>query len=243
MLMADVGDHKMFENGITTIQNSNFGSNTYLIVSKTTKDAVVIDPGLDWHALDSAIELQGAVPKIVISTHGHFDHIGCCWNVMEKYGAELFLHVFDEKIAKASNFLMMALKIRHRITTPIFDHLVEGGSEVAFDGSTIRIIHTPGHTPGSCVLFFRDFMFSGDTLFTRGFGLSQLPGENKEELRRSLLALVNEVPPDTIVLPGHGGPGVFGTILQSNVALRNFLDFPASNASSDQEGECVKTLA
>ncbi|RZM21630.1 MAG: MBL fold metallo-hydrolase, partial [Pedobacter sp.] len=92
------------------------------------------------------------------------------------------MHAADLKTARTNNFLLMALKMQARIVLPSLT-LVDDDTEFYLGAARLRYRHTPGHTPGSCVIELGDNLFTGDTLFAHGVGLSKLPGERPDELR------------------------------------------------------------
>jgi glyoxylase-like metal-dependent hydrolase (beta-lactamase superfamily II) len=106
---------------------------------------------------------------------------------------------------------------------PAVDVLVEDGSEIEVGGDALRFIHTPGHTPGSCLIEFRGILFTGDTIYRDGIGLVDFPGEDKAVLRESILRVWGRLDDDLWACPGHGGTGRLGAVKAGNLALRRFL--------------------
>jgi hydroxyacylglutathione hydrolase len=214
---------------IDRIVDEHLRANTYLIETGVPDQVVVIDPGLDTDAIKAA--LGGRRPVAIACTHGHFDHVGSAHQLQEEYGAPLYLHRGDAKVLRSANFLLMACKIDVRITVPTVDELVDDGTTVELGGETLRFIHTPGHTPGSCLIEFRGALFSGDTIYRDKIGMVEFPGEDKELLRRSILGVWDRLDPELRVYPGHGGAGRLGYIKESNQALRSFLALGAGAVS------------
>ena len=182
---------------------------------------LLIDPWLS-NPKAPAKNLADTIEKVdyILVTHGHFDHIGGARFFQVTYGAEVFLHAADLKTAKSSNFLLMVVKLADRITVPELT-LVDPAAPPA--GLPVAWLPVPGHTPGSCFIRFGDHLFSGDSLYARGVGLSDLPGENHGLLRQSLLALWDEIDGETLVHPGHGPSARFADIKAGNRALAAFL--------------------
>jgi hydroxyacylglutathione hydrolase len=204
------------------VRSSVFDSNSYLCPTSVPGECLLVDPGLDGKAIDDALEASGLRPVAVACTHGHFDHVGRAEEYQRRLGIPVYLHRDDTRTASGSNFLMMAFKVPARITLPRFS-LVEGGAPVRVGADELRWIHTPGHTPGSCVVLFQGVAFTGDTLYRDGIGLVSLPGEDEALLRRSIEGLWSDLPAATLVCPGHGGSAPFGEIQVGNRPLRRFL--------------------
>src|SRR5512140_1452560 len=207
--------------GPLRVRNSVFQSNSYLCATSEPGGCILVDPGLDIAAIDAALARAGLRPRAVFCTHGHFDHVGSSGDYQRRFDIPVYLHRDDARTAKGSNFLMMAFKVNARIVLPSFE-LVDDGFAVRVGDDEIRYRHTPGHTPGSSVVLFRGNAFTGDTLYRDGVGLVSLPGEDEAQLRRSILALWDQLPDDAVVNPGHGSAGPFGDIKQQNTALRRF---------------------
>jgi hydroxyacylglutathione hydrolase len=208
--------------GPLRVRNGVFDSNSYLCPTAVPGECLLVDPGLDETAVDLALSSSGLRPVAVACTHGHFDHVGRAHEYQRRYGVPVYLHRDDAKTAGTSNFLMMAFKVPARITLPRFD-LVDGAGAVRVGEDELRWIHSPGHTPGSCVLLFRGVAFTGDTLYRDGIGLVSLPGEDEGVLRKSIERLWEMIPAETPVYPGHGGSAPFGEIQRMNLPLRAFL--------------------
>lgn len=208
--------------GVWVVTAGSFPANSYIVAADVPGGAVLIDAGLDAGPIDAALEELGLMPAHVFCTHGHFDHVGSAAFFQKKYGAPVYLHRADQKIAAMCNFLLNAMKMADRITLPGFT-LVEDGFELPVGAENARYRATPGHTPGSCAIRIGDNLFSGDTLYARGVGLSSLPGERPDELRRSIKALWDTIDP-LIVHPGHGRSALGAHIKQQNAELLAFLD-------------------
>lgn len=214
--------------GLVRFQNKKFISNSYVWTIPGTNSCVLIDPGLDGHSLDSFLEMRNLRPEVIVCTHGHFDHLGSVDLFQKKYHAKFYLHQQDVKTSKSSNFLMMACRIPAKIQVPVPDFLVEDGCTVKVGSVCLQFHHTPGHTPGSCFIELDDFVFSGDTLYKSSIGLVDLPGEDKDALRESILRMVDKIHGDKLICPGHGGSELFNKIIDTNLDLRAFLGLACS---------------
>lgn len=215
--------------GVWVVTAGSFPSNSYICAADAPGGAILIDAGLDAQPIDAAFKKLGLKPAAVFCTHGHFDHIGSAAFFQDKYGIAVHLHQDDAKTAAMGNFLLTAMKMPERIVMPELT-LVEDGFSFQLGEEVLRYRHLPGHSPGSCVLSVRHHLFAGDTIYARGVGLSKLPGERPEQLRRSIRQLWPELQNFT-VHPGHG-PSAAGTDIQkNNAALLKFLGLAETSGS------------
>lgn len=209
--------------GVWRVTGGAFPSNAYVCANGTPGEGFVIDPGLDPEKIDKAAQRLGLTIRQVFCTHGHFDHIGGASHFQREYGAEVFLHTADQKVMKTGNFLLMVLKIDQRITLPEVSFVDPAQPGPKAGGERLIFHPVPGHTPGSCFIQFGDQMFTGDSLYAQGVGLSDLPGENHGLLRKSLLALWDQMPGERLMHPGHGPSASFDKIRRTNRRLLDFL--------------------
>lgn len=201
-----------------------FPSNSYFWRDVTTGDLILIDTGLDADALFDALTNIGGRLKGIVCTHGHFDHIGSAALFQDRFGVDVFMHMRDERIAKAANFLLMAFKLSSRVKMPRFVHFEGASGMFLLDDVPVRYRHVPGHTPGSCFIQIDNACFTGDSLYASGIGLSKTPGEDPELLKKSLTDVLNELPRDVLICPGHGRTSSLGDVLSGNRALQEFLN-------------------
>jgi hydroxyacylglutathione hydrolase len=178
-------------------------TNCYLVYCEETRACAVIDPGADHEKIVAAIADLELKPAIVLNTHGHVDHIGANSDILEKYGVPLAMHKADAGMIHVSDMIELSLLLGARDSPPP-DRLLADGDEVAVGRFSLRILHTPGHTPGSIGFLHDGVLFSGDTLFCGGVGRTDLPGGSWKDLERSIRERILTLPEDTIVLPGHG---------------------------------------
>jgi len=211
------------------LTSGEFPSNAYICAADVPGGAILIDGGLDPQAIDAAFIALGLAPYQVFCTHGHFDHAGAAAFFQKKYGAQVYLHKADVRTLKASNFLLMAFKLASRIEVADCT-AVDGGEAIAVgegDGAASVIFHAaPGHTPGSCLLELGDALFTGDTIYCRGVGLSQLPGENPDTLKASILAHWPLLSAERTIYPGHGRCASGAWVRANNQPLLQFLGLP-----------------
>lgn len=206
-------------------------ANTYLLPTASEREVVVVDPGLNTEGIMAALSQENLVPAAIVCTHGHFDHVASAHDLQATFGAPLYLHRDDRRVLRSANFLMMACGMTRRITLPVVDHWVTDGTELDIAGRRLRFIHTPGHTPGSCLITCGETIFSGDCIYRHGIGGSGLPGSDTGQLRDSVLRVWDELPEQAWVYPGHGPAGRFGDIRRENRGLRRLLGLDEAQAA------------
>lgn len=204
------------------VTSGTIPSNSYFCEADVPGGCILIDAGLDGPTIDAEMAEHGLRPHYVFCTHGHFDHAGSAVYFQNKYGCQVFIHKADIRTLKASNFLLMVLKVSQRIELPNANY-VNDGFTIDINGHTLTYLSAPGHTPGSCILQFGSAWFTGDTLYSRGVGLSSLPGEDSETLKQSIFGLWDGLTADRIIYPGHGNPADGATIRSTNHSLLKFL--------------------
>jgi len=183
-------------------------TNLYVLADASTREAIAIDtatPCLEWIA--GALDDRGWTLKLIISTHGHWDHMGDNAAVAEHTGAPIAVHPLDRHRLVDPQPLFAPFPIVPCV--PAVD-LAEGG-EIRFGGIRLSVLHTPGHTEGSVCLHAADegLLFSGDTLFPRGWGRVDLPGGSPEAMVASIGRLAG-LDDGLRVLPGHGAATTIG---------------------------------
>lgn len=172
--------------------------NSYVLISGS--DAAVIDPGEPVEKI--AAQLEGVALRWVLATHGHPGHVAGKDPLKEASGAETGMHVADAKL-----FLRSA------------DRYLLDGEELDLGEIKIRVLHTPGHTPGSLCFLVANHLFTGDTLLAGGIG-KELPGSDLRQQLFSIGTKLLRLPLTTAVYPGHGPATSLDAELRSNPYLR-----------------------
>jgi hydroxyacylglutathione hydrolase len=165
----------------------------------------VVDPGAESDRIFRAIDRRGLVPERILLTHGHIDHIAHCAHVAERYGLGVWVHRADLPYLQGPQWPELEAMLGAR-PCPAPAGWLEEGVEVAVAGLTLRVLHTPGHTPGGVCLIDDESreILAGDTLFQRGVGRTDLPGGDGAALARSIRDKLFALDGDWRVLPGHG---------------------------------------
>jgi hydroxyacylglutathione hydrolase len=202
------------------VQNRQFPSNTYIVGLGDGRGCVVIDPGLDIDVICESLVSIDLAPQAILCTHGHFDHIGGAAEIRAQYGAPVYLHNADLRVAKSANFTMLICKVPGKTIVPIVDGPVDDLFCLDIGPHPFRFRHLPGHTPGSCLIEYDNYLFSGDSIYRDSVGLNSLPGEDVQQLAESLRAVWDSIPDDVVVYPGHGNYSSFGEIKIGNSDLR-----------------------
>ncbi len=198
----------------------------YIVWDPETKEAVIIDPAGDFDKLSEIIKEKGLSVKYIINTHAHSDHNAENLRLKELTGAPIVIHKLEDSFSKDPLCIEWNKKMGFDPPAPA-DILIEDGSELKLKNFTVKFIHTPGHTPGSCCILIENNLFTGDTLFVGDVGRTDLHGSSFNELIASLRKLIKTLDPETIVWPGHNyGDTPFSTIkaeTESNPYITDFV--------------------
>ncbi len=191
----------------------SWGSNCYLLISGG--HAAVVDPSAEPRQILSALERESATLDYILLTHGHFDHIVSLDRLRDQTNAPALIHEEDLELPadpiKNAFFSFFCMEQSYR--TP--ERSLTDGEELMLGEESIRVLHTPGHTRGSCCfLCGGELLLTGDTLFDGAVGRTDLYGGNGEALLASLLAL-RGLAPSLPIYPGHGGSALLGEALDS----------------------------
>jgi len=177
-------------------------TNCYIIFNKE-KSAIIVDPGGEGEKISLFIEEKKLKPLMIINSHGHADHCGANKFLKEKYSIPILIHKDDLEILNSfeNKFIFPLMKGE---TSPEPDKFLKDGDLIEFGETSLRIIHTPGHTPGSISILADGILFSGDLIFSGSVGRTDLLGGSWTQLINSIRSKILTLPDETIILPGHG---------------------------------------
>lgn len=190
-------------------------TNCYLVFCPETLKCAVVDPGAEGDQIIRLIEKRDFKPTLLLNTHGHIDHIGANKDIKERFDIPLHIHSADSPMLKSVLQSEMGIYMGAK-DSPAPDHFFEEGEEIKIGKSVLKVIHTPGHSPGSVSFLGDGFLLSGDTLFCGGVGRTDLPGGSWQEMVSSINNKILTLPDEMIVLPGHGPHTTVGQEKSSN---------------------------
>jgi glyoxylase-like metal-dependent hydrolase (beta-lactamase superfamily II) len=188
-----------------------YDNNAYVIVDRATKKSIIVDAPFESEKTVEAA--KGTEPLMIAVTHRHGDHWANIDLLKEKLSAPVFCHESDRA------------QYREKVLDTLADNAV-----VPLGESTVRVIHTPGHTPGSICFLVDGVLLSGDTLFPGGPGRSDTP-EALREMIDSIESKLLTLPDDTAVYPGHGDNTTIGD------SKREFAVFKSKEHAADLHGD------
>lgn len=187
-------------------------TNCYVARSIRTSEAIIIDPGFESRSeaaqLINYLEAEKLKIKFIINTHGHSDHVSGDLFLKEKYDVPICIH--EKDAAAIEGFDESALPA---------DVFLKDHDELQFGGEALKVLHTPGHSPGSICLLSEELAFTGDTLFAGGIGRTDLLGGSERDMKPSLKKLLH-LPDGLTVYPGHGPATLIGVERRANPFLR-----------------------
>jgi glyoxylase-like metal-dependent hydrolase (beta-lactamase superfamily II) len=210
---------------IVRVMVGNMGTNCYLLAD--TPEIAIVDPGFEPDRVLQEIDaIRTANPnptspwvvKYIINTHGHIDHIGANARLKQLTGAQILIGRRDAELLTDAGKNLSQLMDQPTVS-PAADRLLDEGDVVAVGGTGLKVINAPGHTVGGICLIGPGFAFTGDTLFYASIGRTDFPGGSEKMIMASLKRLVQMLPDDTMVYPGHEDPGLMRDIKRVNPFL------------------------
>jgi len=205
---------------ITQLVFNPFQENTFVLYNDKN-ECIIVDPGCyednEKEQLNYFIKNNNLIPKRLINTHCHVDHVLGNSFVKNSYNVVFSIHKDDLPLLKrvTQHGIAFGLEID---APPEMDEFLEEGSKISFGDSIINIIHVPGHSPGSIALYSEPdkFIMVGDVLFQGSIGRTDLPGGNHDTLINSIQKKLMVLPHDTLIYPGHGPSTTIGEEYNSN---------------------------
>ncbi len=194
-----------------TIEVGALGVNCSIVACEDTKEAIIIDSGDGVRQIASIVEANKLNVIRLVSTHGHFDHIGANKQVVSNFNCGYSIHADDTYLLSQveNSARMYGLQGEN---SPMPDLILTDGMEILFGKHKIKILHTPGHTPGGCCLYLENekVLFAGDTLFYESIGRTDFPRGNHDDLINSVQTRLFTLPDEITVYPGHGPTTTIG---------------------------------
>lgn len=190
-------------------------ANCYLVGCEETNQGAVIDPGGDGQRILARAEQLGLKIKYIINTHGHIDHIASNDEVKIVTGAKVLIHQLDAIMLTDAQANLSAWMGRVFTFEPA-DEQLQDGDIITVGNLQLKVIHTPGHTPGGICIHLDDHLWSGDTLFDGSVGRTDFPGGNHQALVEAIKTKLFLLPDNVRVYPGHGPATTIGKEKQSN---------------------------
>ena len=186
------------------------GTNVYFLINKETKETRLVDPADNAPYLLEQIKMRGYDMKAILLTHGHFDHIYAVNDLKKSLDVPVYAYA-DEAVLMGDSWMNRSKAWAEAMTVKP-DILLHDGDELDLAGFHIRVIHTPGHTAGSCCYYFEEekILIAGDTLFYESYGRTDLDTGSEAAIMRSLREQLFLLPDDVEVYPGHGDSTTIG---------------------------------
>jgi hydroxyacylglutathione hydrolase len=167
------------------LEVGSFENICYVLTSPRTRESVIIDPAAEPEKILGAV--KGTQVKYILITHGHMDHIGALEEVQDEIQAPVGIHEQDARaLGRKADFSL------------------QDGQTLTCGDISLKVLHTPGHSPGGVCFLAGKILFSGDTIFPNGPGNTAIPRSDYREILRSIHSKIFTLPDDTIIYPGHG---------------------------------------
>ncbi|WP_432408513.1 MBL fold metallo-hydrolase [Wukongibacter sp. M2B1] len=196
-------------------------TNCYVIYDDNTLETIIIDPGNNSKKIIDFIDKKELRPKEIVLTHCHYDHIRAVGDLKDLYKCSVAIHKNDVRGLKDPKINLSKKGLKKQISI-VADKVLLDKSVIKAGEVGLRVIHTPGHTPGSICLKVKneDIVFTGDTVFVDGVGRWDLEGGDEKKMKGTLINKVSKWDDKIKIYPGHGESGSMEYIRKSN---REFL--------------------
>jgi len=193
---------------IHTLVVGRLQTNCYVIKSRS--EVIIVDPGDEPKRILKFIKDVNAVPTRIIATHTHFDHVLGVDGIRKATKTLFIIHRDDLPMLESMQSRVRQIMGFEVPSPPKVDGYLKDGDVVRVGDETIRVLHTPGHSPGSISLVGDGYVLTGDALFNQSIGRTDLPGGDLETLIHSIRERLFKLDDDTIVYPGHGPETTIG---------------------------------
>ena len=180
------------------------GTNVYLLTNKETSEALIVDPADEADTIIKLCDRTGSVPVAILLTHGHFDHMAAADELARDLDLPIYAYSGENALMRDVRANGSASLAGLRVTCTASREVTEG-QMLRLAGFKIKVLHTPGHTAGSCCYYIEDekVLFSGDTLFAGSYGRTDLPNGSQTAIVKSIKEKLLVLPPEVQVYPGH----------------------------------------
>lgn len=195
---------------LKTVTVGMLKTNCYILADNGTGTGIIIDPGDEAEKISAAVREADLDVKYIINTHAHYDHIGAVLKLKDEFGAEILVHEADGPMLEDPTLNLSFNKPKIKAAGVKPDKLLNEGDIVTAGKIELKVIHTPGHTPGSICLLGKDYIFTGDTLFAGAVGRTDLPGGSHKSIVESIQTKLKTLPDNLKVYPGHGPSTTIG---------------------------------
>lgn len=205
---------------------SLFGINTYVVWDPDSRECAVIDPGMiceeEFDALYNFIDREGLTVTHLINTHLHIDHAIADNAVVKKYGVQLEAHVLDAPLGLGLESQSSMFSLGLPVQDVVVNQYLTDEEVIKIGGGELQVLHVPGHSPGSIVLYDKEdgFAVVGDVLFQGSIGRTDLPGGSMTQLLTGIHSKLMSLPGDTVIYPGHGPATTIDNERKTNPFLR-----------------------
>ncbi|OEF96331.1 MBL fold metallo-hydrolase [Desulfuribacillus alkaliarsenatis] len=178
-------------------------ANCYIVAKEKNSEGFIVDPGgLELNQIIQTIEEDNIKVTHILLTHGHFDHILGIDELRKHTGASVCIHEQDQnKLTEANDNLSTYMGAGYSFKPA--EKILQDGEVIEVGNMQVKVLHTPGHTPGGVCYYIDNRLFSGDTLFAGSVGRTDFPGGSMRQLMTSIQEKLLELPKDTLVYPGH----------------------------------------
>jgi len=200
---------------IETIVLGLLHTNCYIVYDEQSKECVVVDPATEANEILSILNKLHLNVKYIILTHAHSDHICALDAICDATNAKLCIGKGDVLSLKDDK-INLCYYFKETSPTHTPDVILNDGDEISLDGFDLKVICTPGHTPGSISLLSDNILISGDTLFHESIGRTDFPKGNTDDIINSIKSKLYTLDPNTVVYPGHGDKTTIGHEINNN---------------------------
>ena len=201
-----------------------FQENTFIIYAEN-KEAIIIDPGFyeksEQDIFFEFINKNQLNPIALLNTHAHIDHVLGNNLVVSEFKIPYHLHALDVPVLESVKNYAHLYGFQSYLESPSPTNFLDDGKSIFLNNKEIKVLHTPGHSPGHVVFYLPDdnIVINGDVLFKGSFGRVDLPGGNLETLKKSIHEVMFSLPEETLVYCGHGPETTIGQEKRSNYIL------------------------